>query len=334
MEILEAILFGLLLLGALLYFLAQLLTPIGLILLLAFIAAVWYGLARQQRREREGQRAKEEKESKAKAQKEARSARERFARELKEDESEFGTLADRFAGLLISAGEMAEEVGKASYIINGEEVQENSSRDAVFVDVSQILAAIAEANGHVSNRVVKLGHAIFHKVAQERCADRQETNAAIEHFRTQHDAVSLPYFVSILASCDRSQGTNWAPVAATLYRDLVLTACENFRSSIALRTVADQYVRLLSPYLHQEETASKAASSGIGCEECRKYYARLGIPPEASRDAVKQRYRDLCNVWHPDRFEHNERLRAKATKEFQEMQLAFQHIDSHFAVPG
>jgi curved DNA-binding protein CbpA len=39
-------------------------------------------------------------------------------------------------------------------------------------------------------------------------------------------------------------------------------------------------------------------------------------------------------VWHPDRFEHNERLRAKATKEFQEMQLAFQHIDSHFAVPG
>jgi hypothetical protein len=34
---------------------------------------------------------------------------------------------------------------------------------------------------------------------------------------------------------------------------------------------------------------------------------------------------------HPDRFENNGRLRAEAKKEFQEMQSAFQHTNSHFA---
>ena len=332
MEILEGILFVAFLIGLLLYGLAQLLTPLGLILLLAFIASVWYGLARLRRHERERKRDEEEKQAKAKAQRETRAARERDARELKEDEIEYGELANRFADLLFSAGELAEGVVRASYIIQGEEVPGISARDAVFVDISQILAAVAEANGNVSIRVVRLGHAVFHRVAQDRCADRRETKAVIEHLRAEHNSVSLPFFVRILADCDDSQGTNWTRVAATLYRDLVLTACEHFRSSIALRTVADQYVKLLSPYVQQTDTASQSARSNMLCNECQQYYARLGIPPEATRDAIKQRYRDLCNVWHPDRFEHNARLRDKATKEFQEMQRAFQHISSHFQV--
>jgi uncharacterized membrane protein len=331
MEVLGAILFGLLLIGWLLYGLAQLLTPVGLILLIALIVLIWYSVARHKSCERERHREEEEKQAKAKEHRESRAARERSARELKEDEMEFGGLADRFAVLLSSAGEMAEEVGRASYIIKGEEVPEISATDAVFADISQILAAVAEANGNVSIRVVRLGHAVLHKVAHERCANRHETKTAIELFRVGHNSVSLPFFVGILANCDISQGTNWSPVAATLYRDLVLTACEHFRSSIALRTVADQYVKLLSPYVQREDTASPSARSIRPCEECRQYYARLGIPPKATRDTIRQRYRDLCNVWHPDRFEHNERLKDKATKEFQEMQRAFQHIDSHFA---
>jgi curved DNA-binding protein CbpA len=61
---------------------------------------------------------------------------------------------------------------------------------------------------------------------------------------------------------------------------------------------------------------------------------RLGVPPGATHDTIKQIYRDLCNVWHPDRFEHNERLKDKATKELQEMQQAYEHISSHFAEAG
>jgi CHASE3 domain sensor protein len=50
------------------------------------------------------------------------------------------------------------------------------------------------------------------------------------------------------------------------------------------------------------------------------------IASNATRKEIDQRYRDLCNVWHPDRFQYNDKLRETATKEFQEMQEAFPHI--------
>jgi curved DNA-binding protein CbpA len=37
----------------------------------------------------------------------------------------------------------------------------------------------------------------------------------------------------------------------------------------------------------------------------------LGLKPDASFDEVKQAYKDLVNVWHPDRFTHNPRLADK-----------------------
>ena len=38
----------------------------------------------------------------------------------------------------------------------------------------------------------------------------------------------------------------------------------------------------------------------------------LGLPPGSSADEIKMAWRDLAKVWHPDRFAHDERLRAKA----------------------
>jgi DnaJ-domain-containing protein 1 len=75
---------------------------------------------------------------------------------------------------------------------------------------------------------------------------------------------------------------------------------------------------------------SSTASAHSGCAKCDASFARLNIPIGATPQVIRQKYRDLCNVWHPDRFEHNERLRNEATKEFQEIQQAFEHINSHF----
>jgi hypothetical protein len=41
-------------------------------------------------------------------------------------------------------------------------------------------------------------------------------------------------------------------------------------------------------------------------------YRLLGLQPGASLDDVKTAYRDLAQVWHPDRFPENDRLREKA----------------------
>ena len=49
----------------------------------------------------------------------------------------------------------------------------------------------------------------------------------------------------------------------------------------------------------------------------------LGIYPGASKDEVKRAYRDMAQVWHPDRFEHNERLAQKAQKNLKRINEAF-----------
>ena len=49
----------------------------------------------------------------------------------------------------------------------------------------------------------------------------------------------------------------------------------------------------------------------------------LGLYPGASKDEVKRAYRDMAQVWHPDRFEHNERLAQKAQKNLKRINEAF-----------
>ena len=49
-------------------------------------------------------------------------------------------------------------------------------------------------------------------------------------------------------------------------------------------------------------------------------YRVLGLVPGATMDEVKTAYRDLAQVWHPDRFPDNNRLRDKA-------QLTLQRIN-------
>lgn len=55
----------------------------------------------------------------------------------------------------------------------------------------------------------------------------------------------------------------------------------------------------------------------------RRAYRILGVPPGSSKDAVKQAYRDLAQVWHPDRFQHNDRLNEKAQRNVQRVNEAY-----------
>lgn len=52
----------------------------------------------------------------------------------------------------------------------------------------------------------------------------------------------------------------------------------------------------------------------------------LEIESGASTEEVKQVYKDLVHVWHPDRFSHNPRLKRKAEEKMKEVNLAYEIV--------
>ncbi|HEX9729578.1 MAG TPA: J domain-containing protein [Gemmatimonadales bacterium] len=58
-------------------------------------------------------------------------------------------------------------------------------------------------------------------------------------------------------------------------------------------------------------------------------YRVLGLPPGASPAEVKIAYRDLVQVWHPDRFAHDERLRRKAEENVRRINEAYEALRAY-----
>ena len=56
----------------------------------------------------------------------------------------------------------------------------------------------------------------------------------------------------------------------------------------------------------------------------------LGLKPGASEEEVNQAYRDLVNVWHPDRFADNQRLQKKAEEKLKEINASYEYIKSFY----
>ena len=60
-----------------------------------------------------------------------------------------------------------------------------------------------------------------------------------------------------------------------------------------------------------------------------RYYRVLGLRPGASKEEVKKAYRDLAQVWHPDRFAHSPRLQEKAQGNLKRINAAFEALKDY-----
>jgi len=58
----------------------------------------------------------------------------------------------------------------------------------------------------------------------------------------------------------------------------------------------------------------------------RRCYEILELERGASIDEVKQAYKDIVNVWHPDRFSNNLRLKQKAENKLKEANAAYETV--------
>lgn len=63
----------------------------------------------------------------------------------------------------------------------------------------------------------------------------------------------------------------------------------------------------------------------------KKSFEILRLKTDASVEDLKLAYRDMVNVWHPDRFLHNPRLKEKAEKQLQEINHAYETALNYFS---
>jgi hypothetical protein len=62
--------------------------------------------------------------------------------------------------------------------------------------------------------------------------------------------------------------------------------------------------------------------------DLKQCFEILELNPDASTDEVQQAYKDLVNIWHPDRFATNPRLRRKAEAKLKEINRAYAMVNS------
>jgi hypothetical protein len=73
-----------------------------------------------------------------------------------------------------------------------------------------------------------------------------------------------------------------------------------------------------------------AAARVSDCKECEDSYRVLGVENGADAASVKDAYRDLAKVWHPDRFgDGDTRLKKKAEEQFKTIHAAYTHLQEH-----
>jgi uncharacterized protein YjbI with pentapeptide repeats len=64
-------------------------------------------------------------------------------------------------------------------------------------------------------------------------------------------------------------------------------------------------------------------------DDLGRCYFLLGVEPGAPAEQIKEAWRDLAQVWHPDRFGGNERLQHKAQEKLKEINQAYEKLRNH-----
>jgi hypothetical protein len=70
------------------------------------------------------------------------------------------------------------------------------------------------------------------------------------------------------------------------------------------------------------------------CRSCLQHSRTLGIAqPPKSKSAIHKAYRAAAKLWHPDRFENNQKKRLEAEERFKRIHAAYDALCEHFDNP-
>jgi DnaJ-domain-containing protein 1 len=81
--------------------------------------------------------------------------------------------------------------------------------------------------------------------------------------------------------------------------------------------------RKVGNVVSQGGAAPAKRGGGGSLSDC---YKILEVPESASAEQVRESYKNLVKVWHPDRFPHDEKLREKADEKLKAINVAYEKV--------
>ena len=113
---------------------------------------------------------------------------------------------------------------------------------------------------------------------------------------------------------------HWLEVTIIIY--LVFTFYRRMSARRAGEAVGRAKAKIPNP---RQSAPLAKAEGGLNGD-----YHKLDLKPGASFDEVKNAYRELAKVWHPDRFGNDAKLKDRANTKLGEINAAYERLKNHF----
>ena len=90
------------------------------------------------------------------------------------------------------------------------------------------------------------------------------------------------------------------------------------------RSVARSLGQTVGSYTNPQQSANTSAAPQ-STDAMARYFSALDLPATATPQQIKDAYRELVKVWHPDRF-GDEKLKERANAKLKEINEAYEKL--------
>ena len=93
------------------------------------------------------------------------------------------------------------------------------------------------------------------------------------------------------------------------------------------RSVARSLGQTVGNYTANPQQSANAGAAAPSTDALARYFSALDLPATATPQQIKDAYRELVKVWHPDRF-GDEKLKDRANAKLKEINEAYEKLSA------
>jgi DnaJ-domain-containing protein 1 len=95
------------------------------------------------------------------------------------------------------------------------------------------------------------------------------------------------------------------------------------------RSVARSLGQTVGTYTANPQQSANSSAAPKSSEPLARYFSALDLPATATPQQIKDSYRELVKVWHPDRF-GDEKLKERANAKLKEINEAYEKLSAAY----